>query len=57
MQNLLLQILQRLNNPELRLVVDVSVLFYSARVCLPDTQLIPHSTMAIRSAYKTGVKP
>ena len=48
MENLLLQFLQSLNNPELRLVFDLTAPFYGLFVCLPDTQMIPQREMAIR---------
>ncbi len=42
----LLQTVQRVNNPELRPIFDLTAPLYSGSVCLPDTQLGPQFEMA-----------
>ncbi len=46
MENLLLQIIQCVDYPELRPIFDLTALLYGRCVCLPDTQIVPQSKMA-----------
>ena len=55
-KNLILKILQRINNPELRLVLNVPVLRYGGCVCLLDAQVFPQSMTADYSGFNISCK-
>ena len=56
MKNMILQILQCIDNPELGLVFDVPVLRYGGCVCLLDAQVFPQSMTADYSGFSNPCK-